>query len=77
MRPILCVDMDEVIADALGEHLLRYSRDFGVNITAEELRGHWLWEHIPPAHVDTVAQYMLTEDFFSVLQVLPHSQRVL
>jgi len=77
MRPILCVDMDEVIADALGEHLLRYNRDFGVNITAQELRGHWLWERIPPEHVDTVAQYMLTEDFFSVLQVWPDSQRVL
>jgi 5'(3')-deoxyribonucleotidase len=77
MRPIICVDMDEVIADALGEHLLRYNRDFGVNITAEDLRGRWLWDVIPPAHEPTVAQYMLTDDFFGVLGVMPESQRVL
>jgi len=76
-RPILCVDMDEVIADALGEHLLRYNRDFGLSVTAEDLRGRWIWEFIPPEHVPTVAQYMLTDDFFSVLGVLPESQRVL
>jgi 5'(3')-deoxyribonucleotidase len=77
MRPIICIDMDEVIADALGEHLLRYNRDFGVNITAKDLHGRWLWDYIPPAHFDTVAQYMLTDDFFSVLDVLPESQRVI
>jgi 5'(3')-deoxyribonucleotidase len=76
-RPIICVDMDEVIADALGEHLLRYKRDFGVNVTAEDLRGRWLWEMIPPEHLPTVEQYMLTDDFFAVLSVLPESQRVL
>jgi len=77
MRPIICVDMDEVIADALGEHLLRYKRDFGINITAEDLRGRWLWEHIPREHLPTVEQYMLTEDFFAVLNAFPESQRVL
>ena len=77
MRLIICVDMDEVIADALGEHLLRYNRDFGINITPEELRGRWLWDAIPPAHLPAVEQYMLTEDFFSVLEVFPESQRVL
>jgi 5'(3')-deoxyribonucleotidase len=77
MRPIICVDMDEVIADALGEHLLRYNRDFGLNITPADLHGRWIWDYIPPERVDTVAQYMLTDDFFSVLAVMPESQRVL
>ena len=77
MRPIICIDMDEVIADALGEHLLRYNRDFGVSITAEDLRGRWLWDLIPPEHLPTVEQYILADDFFAVLDVLPESQRVL
>jgi hypothetical protein len=76
MRPILCVDMDEVIADALGEHLLRYKRDFGINITAEDLRGRWLGDLIPSAHLPTVEQYILADDFFAVLGVMPGSQRV-
>ena len=77
MRPIFCVDMDDVIADALGEHLLRYNRDIGVNITAEDLRGRWLGDLIPVAHLPTVEQYILSADFFAVLGVLPESQRVL
>ena len=31
--------MDEVMADALGEHLLRYNRHFGEEITLEDLQG--------------------------------------
>jgi len=77
MRPIFCVDMDEVIADALGEHLVRYNRDFGRNVTVEDLRGRWLGDLIPAAHLPTVEQYILADDFFSVLDVMPESQRVL
>jgi len=77
MRPIICVDMDEVIADALGEHLVRYNRDFGRNVTVEDLRGRWLGDLIPAAHLPTVEQYILADDFFSVLDVMPESQRVL
>jgi 5'(3')-deoxyribonucleotidase len=76
-RKIICIDMDEVIADALGEHLVRYNRDFGLNVTPQDLHGKWIWDYIPPTHVDTVAQYMLTDDFFSVLDVMPESQRVI
>ena len=47
-RPTICVDMDEVIADALGEHLLRYNRDFSERITRADLNGQWLWDFVPP-----------------------------
>ncbi len=76
-RKIIAVDMDEVIADALAEHLTRYNRDFGTKITTDDLRGRWLWDYVPPAHQDTLVQYMLSEDFFSCLEVMPHAQRVL
>ena len=36
-RRTICVDMDEVIADALGEHLLRYNRDFSERLTPADL----------------------------------------
>lgn len=69
--------MDEVIADALAEHLLRYNRDFGTTHTVADLQGRHLWEFIPPEHHHALAGYMATDDFFSVLTVLPHAQRVL
>lgn len=76
-RPIICVDMDEVIADALGEHLLRYNRDFAERLTPADLHGRWLWDVVPRDRHQQLVDYMLSEDFFSVLGVMPHAQRVL
>lgn len=76
-RKIICVDMDEVIADALGEHLLRYNRDFCERLTPADLHGRWLWDVVPRDRQQQLVHYMLSEDFFSVLGVMPHAQRVL
>ena len=76
-RKIICVDMDEVIADALGEHLLRYNREFSTNITVTDLHGRWLWDFVPAERQKALYQYMCSEDFFDVLEVMPDAQRVL
>ncbi len=76
-RKIIAVDMDEVIADALSEHLHRYNRDFGTKVTTKDLHGKWLWDYVPADHQNALMQYMLSEDFFSCLEVMPHAQRVL
>ncbi len=73
----ICVDMDEVIADAVTEHLLRYNRDFNQSITRADLGGKWLWEVVPRDHHDALERYLRSEDFFAVLGVMPHAQRVL
>jgi len=71
-RPIIAVDMDEVIADAL-----RYNRDFPEHLTVDDLQGRWLWDAVPPTRVAALERYMLSDDFFAVLGVMPHAQRVL
>ena len=76
-RRIICVDMDEVIADALGEHLLRYNREFGESLTTTDLRGRWLSDYVPTDRQDAVVEFLRSEDFFAVLDVMPESQRVL
>jgi 5'(3')-deoxyribonucleotidase len=76
-RPTICVDMDEVIADALGEHLLRYNRDFATNLTTKDLHGKWIWDFVPEERLHVLEEYMRSEDFFAVLGVMPESQRVL
>jgi len=73
--------MDEVIADALQEHLDRYNREFanGHNpaITLDDLRGRRLWQ-VAPAHLHpTIDNYLRCDDFFRNLAVMPHAQRVL
>jgi 5'(3')-deoxyribonucleotidase len=80
---IIAVDMDEVIADALGEHLTRYNRDFppppdnGRPLSLADLRGRYLWDAVPADRLPALEAYMRSPDFFRVLPVMPHSQRVL
>ncbi len=80
-RPIIAVDMDEVIADSLGEQLNRYNRDFAggstAPITLDDLQGHRLWQVIPADHHPIIDSYLRDDDFFRVLGVMPDSQRVL
>jgi len=75
--PRICVDMDEVIADAVAEHLLRYNRDFNEQITTAQLQGKWLWDIVGPERHLHLEAYLRSEDFFAVLEVMPHAQRVL
>ena len=80
-RKVIAVDMDEVIADALGEHLTRYNRDFANDhaaaITLDDLRGRRLWQVAPAQRHPVIDNYLREDDFFRVLQVMPNSQRVL
>ncbi len=68
--------MDEVIADAVAEHILRYNREFQENITVADLEGKWLWDVVQPDRHAALEAFLRSEDFFSVLEVMPHSQRV-
>jgi 5'(3')-deoxyribonucleotidase len=76
-RQTIAVDMDEVIADALGEHLLRYNRDFSETLTLADLHGRPLWQVAPSDRHSIINNYLREDDFFRVLRVMPHAQRVL
>jgi 5'(3')-deoxyribonucleotidase len=69
--------MDEVMADALSEHLLRYNRDHDEQITKEDLHGKWLWDVVSTDRHPMLEMYLRSEDFFAVLDVMPESQRVM
>lgn len=73
----ICVDMDEVIADAVTEHLLRYNRDHDEQITKDDLHGKWLWDVVAMDRHPKLEEYLRSDDFFEVLDVMPESQRVM
>jgi len=73
----ICVDMDEVMADAVAEHLLRYNRDHQDNITKADLRGKWIWDVVSSDHHPQLDEYLRSDDFFDVLEVMRDAQRVL
>ena len=69
--------MDEVMADALGEHIVRYNKHFGEQITVADLQGKWLWEVVSTDRHQVLEAYLRSDDFFDVLEVMPDSQRVI
>lgn len=73
----ICVDMDEVMADTLAEHLLRYNAYYNESITVAELEGKGLWDVTPFDRQAQLRAFLDEEDFFEVLPVIEGSQEVL
>lgn len=73
----ICVDMDEVMADTLAEHIRRYNQAFDEDLTPEDLAGKGLWEIAPVDRQAQLRAFLDAEDFFEVLDVMPDAQPVL
>jgi 5'(3')-deoxyribonucleotidase len=71
----IAIDMDEVMADALAEHIRRYNLAFGAAVTIDDLHGQHLQDWVPPAHREAL-EAMLDASFFAGLAVLPDCQDV-
>jgi 5'(3')-deoxyribonucleotidase len=74
-RRRIAIDMDEVMADALREHLRRYNGMYGAALTVADLQGWHLEDYVPPTH-RAAAQAMIDASFFENLEVLPDCQAV-
>lgn len=73
----IAVDMDEVMADALGELLARYNHEKKTEFTKKDLQGKWLWQVLPPGGQNLIEGYLQSDDFFEDLPIIPDSQKVL
>ena len=73
----ICVDMDEVMADTLYEHLRRYNQEFDEAVTPDDLAGKGLWEVAPLDRQTQVRAFVDAEDFFEDLPLMPDAQPVL
>ncbi len=73
----IAVDMDEVMADALGELLTRYNEHENTNLTKADLQGKWLWQVLPPGGQKLIEQFLQSDDFFENLPIIADSQEIL
>ena len=71
----ICVDMDEVMADTLAEHLRRYNQAFEEEVTLEDLSGKGLWEITPQDRQQQLRAFLDAEDFFEDLPLMPERRR--
>ncbi|WKN42638.1 5' nucleotidase, NT5C type [Tunicatimonas pelagia] len=72
----VAIDMDEVMADALGKLIRLYEDEYQLPVDQDELVGHYLDEVVHPDHRSAIRRYLFTEDFFEDLDVMPGSQDV-
>ena len=73
----ICVDMDEVMADTLSEHLRRYNDTFDEAVTVDGLAGKGLWEFTPLDRQQQLRAFLDAEDFFEDLPLMPGAQEAL
>ena len=71
----IAIDMDEVMADALSEHVRRYNAAYGASLTIAELHGRHLEECIPVAR-RAATEAMLDASFFDGLPVMADAEEV-
>ena len=69
--------MDEVMADAVAENLKRYNLEFGESLCVDDMQGKAIWEVIHPSRHEAIERFLMSEDFFAVLEVLPDAQRIM
>jgi 5'-nucleotidase len=73
----ICVDMDEVMADTLAEHLRRYNEHYDEALRPEDLAGRPLWQVTPQDRQEQLRAFLDAEDFFEDLPLMPDAQPVL
>ena len=74
-RVRIAIDMDDVMADALAEHLRRYNAAYGTNLTRADVGAGELADCIP-AERRAASDALLDASFFADLDVLPECQAV-
>ena len=72
----IAIDMDEVMADALAEHIRRYNVLFGAQFAPGDLCGRRLEDCVPPSQREAV-EAMLDASFFADLAVMPDCREVI
>lgn len=72
----LIVDMDDVIADATGQFINFYEKEFGVRVTRESLNHQDEGLGFPANH-DVVQQFPFRSSFFQTMQPHEGSQKII
>ncbi|WP_010276692.1 5' nucleotidase, NT5C type [Paenibacillus senegalensis] len=77
MKPVICLDMDAVIADLFTEWFARYNRDYGDDLTVERA---YTWD--APSYVkeecgDKILDYLHEPGLFLSLKPFPDAIEVL
>lgn len=72
----LIIDMDDVMADATGQFIRFYEKEFGSPITREQLNFKEEMEGFPAHHQKIVYRFIFQKDFFRTMEVKENAQEI-
>jgi 5'(3')-deoxyribonucleotidase len=72
----LIIDMDDVMADATGQFIDYYEKEFGLRIDRAILNGKGEGEGFPANH-DKIAEFPYRDNFFRTMSVNEHCQEIM
>lgn len=73
----IAIDMDEVIADALGGLLDYYNNECDTDVKPEDLVGKKITEHLNESQLSIIEDALAREEFWLDLRVIDGSQEVI
>jgi 5'-nucleotidase len=73
LRPRVAIDMDEVLADAVGKHLRRYNETFGTRLTVEDVVNRGINGCIPAERMAAAEALLHEPSFFRDLDCIAES----
>lgn len=73
----LIIDMDDVMADATGQFINFYEKEFGARLHKEKLNFKEELEGFPAHRREAIYQYTSRKDFFRTMEVKEYSQGVM
>lgn len=74
-RSRVIIDMDDVLADATGQFINFYEKEFGIRVTKESMNFKEEMKRFPDHH-EEVYQFTFRKDFFRKMEVNENSQEV-
>ena len=74
MKPILAVDMDEVLADSIGLVLEQYNKAYHTTWSKFDLFGKTVYDCFPPSHIPFIKQQQNSEAFYQEVSIIDGAQ---
>ncbi|WP_158961185.1 5' nucleotidase, NT5C type [Myroides fluvii] len=73
-KPVLAIDMDEVLADSMSLVLEHYNKAHHTTWNKSGLFGKTIYECLPPSHIPFIKQLQNSETFYQEVSVIQGAQ---
>lgn len=74
LKPILAVDMDEVLADSITLVLEQYNKAYSTHLSKQDLFGKTIYDCLPSSHISFIKEQQNRVNFYREVAVIQGAQ---